>query len=249
MKTREKRDEMILTLALLEQLEKDEELKEFEKYENREGAVKEEKEIHEFSKRHKERMEQLFKMAALEEKKKKRRRRMKRTAAGLAACLGVTICMGFTSSAFRTPVLNFFTEIKETYSELLVDKGEKTRVTEHFQEYEPDYVVKGFYVDVVEEKKNYFIIFYVSDSGTWYDFYYYREPHNSQIDIEDLIETEVEINGRKGMLYQKEDYNQTVVLGTAGQFGVVGNISAEEEKRILESVKIQDIELKNKKFY
>ncbi len=249
MKTREKRDEMILTLALLEQLEKDEELKEFEKYENREGAVKEEKEIHEFSKRHKERMEQLFKMAALEEKKKKRRRRMKRTAAGLAACLGVTICMGFTSSAFRTPVLNFFTEVKETYTELLVDKNDKTGVTEHFQEYEPEYVVKGFYVSLVKEEKNCFVIFYVSENEQWYDFYYYREPHNSQIDTEELTETEVEINGRKGMLYQKEDYNQTVVLSTAGQFGVVGNISPEEEQRILESVKIQDIELKDKKFY
>ena len=153
MKTREKRDEMILTLALLEQLEKDEELKEFEKYETREGAAESDKEVHEFSKRHKERMKQLFKMAELEEKKKKRRHRMKRTAAGLAACLGVTICMGFTSSAFRTPVLNFFTEVKETYSELLVDKGESTSVTENFQEYEPEYVVKGFYVIAIKEKK------------------------------------------------------------------------------------------------
>lgn len=249
MKTREKRDEMILTLALLEQLEKDEELKEFEKYETREGAAESDKEVHEFSKRHKERMKQLFKMAELEEKKKKRRHRMKRTAAGLAACLGVTICMGFTSSAFRTPVLNFFTEVKETYSELLVDKGESTSVTENFQEYEPEYVVKGFYVIAIKEKKEGYLISYESEQGWWYDFYYYKEPHNSHIDTEELTETEVEINGRKGMLYQKEDYNQTVVLGTAGQFGVVGNISAEEEKRILESVKIQDIELKNKKFY
>lgn len=249
MKTREKRDEMILTLALLEQLEQDEELKEFEKYETREGAAESGEEVHEFSKRHKERMEQLFKMAALEEKKKKRRRRMKRTAAGLAACLGVTLCMGFTSSAFRTPVLNFFTEVKENYSELLVDKNDKTGVTEHFQEYEPEYVVKGFYVDVVEEKKDCFIIFYVSDNGDWYDFYYYKEPYHSQVDTEELMQAEIEINGREGVLYQKTGYNQTVVRSTAGQFGVVGNISPEEEKRILESVKIQDIELKNKNFY
>lgn len=249
MKTREKRDEMILTLALLEQLEQDEELKEFEKYETREGAAESGKEVHEFSKRHKERMEQLFKMAALEEKKKTRRHRMKRAAAGLAACLGVTLCMGFTSSAFRTPVLNFFTEVKETYSELLVEKGEKNSVTENFKEYEPGYVVKGFYVDVVEEKKDCFIIFYVSDKDEWYDFYYYKEPYHSQVDTEELMQTEIEINGREGVLYQKAGYNQTVVRSTAGQFGVVGTISAEEEKRILESVKIQDIELKNKNFY
>lgn len=174
---------------------------------------------------------------------------MRKAAAGLAACLAVSVYMGFTSSAFRTPVLNFFTEVRETYSELLVEKDDRKGVTEHFQEYEPEYTVKGFYVDVIQEKKDYFIIFYVADNGQWYDFYYYKEPHNSQVDTEDLVETEVEINGRQGMLYQKEDYNQTVVRSTAGQFGVVGNISALEEEKVLESVKIQAIELKNKNFY
>ena len=153
MKTREKRDKMLLTLALLEQLEQDEELKEFESCERREnrkgnkgaqsGAA------HVFSRQHEERMEQLFKMAALQEKKKKRRRRMRKAAAGLAACLAVSVYMGFTSSAFRTPVLNFFTEVRETYSELLVEKDDRKGVTEHFQEYEPEYTVKGFYVSSV----------------------------------------------------------------------------------------------------
>ena len=194
-------------------------------------------------------MEQLFKMAALQEKKKKRRRRMRKAAAGLAACLAVSVYMGFTSSAFRTPVLNFFTEVRETYSERLVEKDDRKGVTEHFQEYEPEYTVKGFYVVAVKEKKGECLISYESEQGQWYDFYYYKEPHNSQVDTEDLVETEVEINGRQGMLYQKDDYSQTVVRSTAGQFGVVGNISALEEEKVLESVKIQAIELKNKNFY
>lgn len=253
MKTREKRDKMLLTLALLEQLEQDEELKEFESYERRKSGNRNQGvqsgTAHVFSRQHEERMEQLFKMAAAQEKKKKRRRWMKKAAAGLAACLAVSVYMGFTSSAFRTPVLNFFTEVRETYSELLVEKDDRNGVTEHFQEYEPDYTVKGFYVSLVEEKEDCFVIFYVAENGKWYDFYYYKEPHNSQVDTEDLVETEVEINGRKGMLYQKEDYNQTVVRSTAGQFGVVGNISALEEEKVLESVKIQNIELKDKNFY
>ena len=146
-------------------------------------------------------------------------------------------------------MLNFFTEVRETYSELLVEKDDRKGVTEHFQEYEPEYTVKGFYVSLVEERDEYCIISYVSENGGWYDFYYYKEPYNSQVDTEDLIQTEVEINERKGMLYQKEGYNQTVVRSTAGQFGVVGNISALEEEKVLESVKIQAIELKNKNFY
>ncbi len=157
MKTREKRDKMLLTLALLEQLEQDEELKEFESCERRENRKgnkgAQSGTAHVFSRQHEERMEQLFKMAALQEKKKKRRRRMRKAAAGLAACLAVSVYMGFTSSAFRTPVLNFFTEVRETYSELLVEKDDRKGVTEHFQEYEPEYTVKGFYVVAVKEKK------------------------------------------------------------------------------------------------
>ena len=172
MKTREKRDKMLLTLALLEQLEQDEELKEFESCERREnrkgnkgaqsGAA------HVFSRQHEERMEQLFKMAALQEKKKKRRRRMRKAAAGLAACLAVSVYMGFTSSAFRTPVLNFFTEVRETYSELLVEKDDRKGVTEHFQEYEPEYTVKGFYVSLVKEKEENLLyhMWQKRDSGT-----------------------------------------------------------------------------------
>ena len=194
MKTREKRDKMLLTLALLEQLEQDEELKEFESCERRENGKgnkgAQSGTAHVFSRQHEERMEQLFKMAALQEKKKKRRRRMRKAAAGLAACLAVSVYMGFTSSAFRTPVLNFFTEVRETYSELLVEKDDRKGVTEHFQEYEPEYTVKGFYVSLVKEKEGEFVISYVAEEGQWYDFYYYKEPYNSQVDTEDLVETE-----------------------------------------------------------
>lgn len=236
MKTREKRDEMILTLALLEQLEQDEELKEFEKYETREGAVKEEKEIHEFSKRHKERMEQIFKMAALEEKKKKRRRRMKRTAVGLAACLGVTICMGFTSSAFRTPVLNFFTEVKENYSELLVEKGEKNSVTENFKEYEPGYVVKGFNVSSLEEKKEYFKIYYTDTEGGWYYVTCYKIAHSTYVDTEDLIEETLDIEGEEARIYDKGSYIQLVLYKDMHQLSVIGNIEIKEMEQILASI-------------
>lgn len=236
MKTREKRDEMILTLALLEQLEKDEELKEFEKYETGEGAAEPDREIHEFSKRHKEKMEELFKMAAQEEQKKKRRRRMKRTAAGLAACLGVTICMGFTSSAFRRPVLNFFTEVKETYSELLVDKGESTSVTENFQEYEPEYVVKGFYVSSLEEKKEYFKIYYTNTEGNWYYVTCYKVAHSTYVDTEDLIEGILNVGGEKARIYNKGSYIQVVLYKDMHQLSIIGNIEIGEMEKILASI-------------
>lgn len=236
MKTREKRDEMILTLALLEQLEKDEELKEFEKYETRKGAAEPDKEIHEFSKRHKEKMEELFKMAAQEENRKKRRRRFRRTAAGLAACFGVTICMGFTSSAFRRPVLNFFTEVRETYSELLVDKGEKNSVTKNFQEYEPDYVVEGFYVSSVEEKKEYFKIYYTNTEGGWYYVTCYKIAHSTYVDTEELIEGTLNIGGEEAQIYDKGSYIQVVFYKDMHQLSVIGNIEIEEMEKILASI-------------
>lgn len=240
MKTREKRDEMLLTLALLEQLEQDEELKEFETYE-RHGKAEGKKgsqsaEEHVFSERHKERMEQLFKMAALKEKKKKRRRRMKKAAAGLAACLAVSVYMGFTSSAFRTPVLNFFTEVRETYSELLVDKQDRNGVTEHFQEYEPDYVVKGFYVSSLEEKKEYFKIYYTNTEGGWYYVTCYKMARSTYVDTEDIVEGTMEIGEENARIYDKGSYKQLVLYKDMYQFSVIGNIEIEEMKQILMSI-------------
>ena len=79
-------------------------------------------------------------------RRKKRRRRMRKAAAGLQPASLSACIWASTSSAFRTPVLNFFTEVRETYSELLVEKDDRKGVTEHFQEYEPEYTVKGVHV-------------------------------------------------------------------------------------------------------
>lgn len=240
MKIREKRDEMLLTLALLEQLEKDDELKAFESYERWEnnegkrGAPGEKG--HVFSEGHRERMEQLFKMAALQEKKKKRRRWMKKAAAGMAACLAVSVYMGFTSSAFRTPVLNFFTEVRETYSELLVDKDDKDGVTEHFQEYEPDYVVKGFYVSSLEEKKEYFKIYYTNTEGGWYYVTCYKMARSTYVDTEDIVEGNLEVGDKNARIYDKGSYTQLVLYEDMYQFSVIGNIEIEEMKQILMSI-------------
>lgn len=240
MKTREKRDKMLLTLALLEQLEQDEELKEFESCERREnrkgnkgaqsGAA------HVFSRQHEERMEQLFKMAALQEKKKKRRRRMRKAATGLAACLAVSVYMGFTSSAFRTPVLNFFTEVRETYSELLVEKDDRKGVTEHFQEYEPEYTVKGFYVSSLEEKKEYFKIYYTNTEGGWYYVTCYKMARSTYVDTEDIVEGTLKIGEENARIYDKGSYTQLVLYKDMYQFSVIGNIEIEEMQQILMSI-------------
>ena len=100
---------------------------------------------------------------------------------------------------YKRQVLNFFTEVRETYSELLVEKDDRKGVTEHFQEYEPEYTVKGFYVVAVKEKKGECLISYESEQGQWYDFYYYKEPHNSQVDTEAVSYTHLDVYKRQGL--------------------------------------------------
>lgn len=244
MKMRDKKDEMILTLALLEQLENDEEMKEFERHENEEKTWSVGKETegkcppHVFSENHNQRMKQIFKMAARAEKKQKRRRRLLKMGVGFAACLCVSTAMVFSSSAFRVPILNFFTEVRERYSELTVDKGRKIHVTENFKEYEPEYVVKEFNVLEVKEKENFFRISYVDDRDGWYYYDYYENPHSIQMDTEDIIRDEFMIDDSKAVIYKKDKYIYAVYYKDSKQFIVIGNISEEEVKKVLESIQI-----------
>lgn len=228
MKTRDKKDEMILTLALLEQLEQDEEIRDFGG--NGDGVS------HTFSERHKKRMEEIFRAAARAEKKRRRCRQFRRAAAGLAACLSVSAALVFSSSAFRIPVMNFFTEVREKYSELRVEKAEKNNVTENFAEYEPGYVVNGFDVSQVEEGENYFRIYYVDDRKNWYYFVCYEMPHSTYIDTEKMTENKIEINGMEAKIYDKGNYRQIVYYYNLHQFSVLGNIQVKEMEKILLSI-------------
>lgn len=241
MKTRDKKDEMILTLALLEQMENDEDLKAFDacadETTGQSGTAGQGAKPHVFSERHNQRMKEIFKIAARAEKRRKRRRIVKRAAAGLAACICVSTCMVFSSSAFRIPVMNFFTDVKEKYSELVVDKGTKTYVTKNFQEYEPRYVPKGFNVSEVEEKDNYFRLYYVDSIDRWYYYACYLEPHSTYIDTEDLIGKKIKTEIGDVMIYDKGEYQQIVLYKDYHQFSVIGNIEFDEMIKVLESVK------------
>lgn len=228
MKTRDKKDEMILTLALLEQLEQDEEIRDFGG--NGDGVS------HTFSERHKKRMEEIFRAAARAEKKRRRCRQFRRAAAGLAACLSVSAALVFSSSAFRIPVMNFFTEVREKYSELRVEKAEKNNVTENFAEYEPGYVVNGFDVLEVEEGENFFRISYVNDKKDWYYYDYYKEPRSIQLDTEEILKTDMEIKGKNATVYRKNEYTYVVYYSECGQFIVIGNVGEGEIKKVLESI-------------
>ena len=215
MKTRDKKDEMILTLALLEQMENDEDLKAFDacadETTGQSGTAGQGAKPHVFSERHNQRMKEIFKIAARAEKRRKRRRIVKRAAAGLAACICVSTCMVFSSSAFRIPVMNFFTDVNEKYSELVVDKGTKTYVTKNFQEYEPRYVPKGFNVAEVVEEDNFFKIRYVNDNGQWYYFACYEYSHSANVDTENAVKKEIETGENNITVYVKEGDRKSVV--------------------------------------
>lgn len=240
MKTRDKKDEMILTLALLEQMENDEDLKVFDacadETTGQSGTAGQGAKPHVFSERHNKRMKEIFKIAARAEKRRKRRRIVKRAAAGLAACICVSTCMVFSSSAFRIPVMNFFTDVKEKYSELVVDKGTKTYVTKNFQEYEPRYVPKGFNVSEVIEEDNFFKIRYVNDNGQWYYFACHEYSHSTHIDTENVETKEIKVGENDVTVYFKEGNIHAIMYQNFKQFLIRGKIDIDEVKKIFESI-------------
>ena len=123
--------EYLLKWALEEQLKQDEEM-------NRYPSEIEIEPQHVFSQEHEERIKTIWKMAEKEETYHQRRRKKLQMAAGIAAMLCISSVTVMQSEAFRVPVLNFFSEIKEKSTFFGVK--EEICLTEKFQDYEPQYV-------------------------------------------------------------------------------------------------------------
>ena len=223
----QKKSDSLLKLALEEQLEIDQEMELYN-----------EPEPHAFSEEHNKKMKEMEKMALRYENKGRNRRKY----AQAAAAILVFCCLsGFTImkvDAFRIPLMNFFTEIKNEYTFLGVQKGNNFEVTENHREYEPQYVPVGFSVSKVEETDHAFSIEYYNESnGQAYCFYFLDKIASRAVDTEDSTVKEGLINGNKVTIIEKMDEIRMFLEKDGHQFYIQGNISQDEAYKILESLK------------
>lgn len=228
---RKKKSDYLLELALEEQLEHDAEL---EKYKSDDETTN----PHIFSDEHNKRMEKIFKQADKAENKPKRLRRYRQMAAGFALILCISAYSATQVEAFRIPIMRFFTEVKEKSTLFGTNKDEDTALTEHFAEFEPQYVPDGFEVQHIEEDKGGFVINYVNaEKKLSYRFYFYEYIGSSDVDTEDGITKGVEINGNQAHIVQEGEKIRVIMNKDFHRFSLIGDLSYENAVRIMESIK------------
>lgn len=219
--------EYVLKWALEEQLKQDEEMKRYTSEEDPE-------EVHEFSAKHEERLKTILKMAEKEEHRQQRKRKNFQVAAGIAVVLCFSVGMAMQSEAFRVPVINFFTEIKEKSTFFGVK--EESYLTEKFQDYEPQYTPEGFAVLKMKETLDGFSVEYFNEkTAQQYSYSFYNEQIQLGLDTEDVNTEMVEISETPVWIVQKGEDIRAVVYINGKSIYLAGNISKEEVLKILQS--------------
>ena len=219
----QKKNDYLLELALEEQLDHDEDMQKYS-----EEVV----EPHEFSPEHEARMRELFKKAEKVEKRAGRKRTRIQVAAGIA----VVLCCSQVD-AFRVPVYNFFTEVKEKATRFGVEEktGQVLELSEKHRVEAPKYIPEGYYVDYMEETKSTFFINYINDeSEGMYNFRFQSTITDVVIDTENA--TTIEINGNHAYVVEKDKYVRILMHKNDHLYYLAGAIPCEEAIKIMESI-------------
>ena len=229
----EKKNDYLLELALEEQLEYDEEMS---RYSTDSGTNN----LHQFSDLHNKKMKNIFKQADKIERHPQHIRKYRQ----LAASFIIFFCLStFTVThvdAFRTPLLRFFSEIKNQSTFLEIEKENDYKLTTNFSPYEPQYIPKGFSVLGVteDEKSGTFVIQYINDTeNETYTFYFFSKLDSKAIDTEDCDVLETEILGNKAMVVQKSDEIRILLMKDNHQYYLNGTIPISEAYKIMESLR------------
>lgn len=225
----EKKSDYLLELALEEQLENDEDMRHWEQLEQ-------ENLPHEFSEQHKKRMRKIFRKAKRIEFYKEHRKRIVKIAASFLVIICASVITVTQVEAFRMPLLDFFYQVKEksTFFGVSADSGRK--LTKNFQEYEPTYKPEGFVVTEVHEEEKKFWIKYENEKGSIYRFYFFNEVRDVALDTEDAMASDVEINGRKTSIVEKDNETRFIMYEENSLFFLTGMLSLKEAYKIMESI-------------
>lgn len=227
---KKKKSDSLLKLALEEEMLQDADMIKYKSDDEMET-------IHEFSEEHQKRMKNIFKMADRIEHKTAYRRRNFQMAAGVAIFLCFSAVTVTQVEAFRMPVMQFFMDIKEKFTRLGVQEGNRLGLSDIYYKYEPEYVPEGYVVVSVEQNESGFIIRYESgENQHWYQYQYFDKMGNLNVDSEDGDVTGGVINGNPAVVIQKDGEIWIVVNIGKQRFCLNGIIPYEEAVKIMESV-------------
>ena len=226
-----KKMECFLEFALEAQLNSDEET-------NRYKADEDSSDPHIFSSKHEQKMKDIFKLAEKKERKYRMKRRLHKIVAGAAVFLIAFSVVITNVEAFRVPIFNFFTQVKEKSSFFGASSSDNNlKLTQKLADYEPTFVPDGFSVEYVDEADNMYTIQYLNENlGKWYLLTFKKEISSVAIDTENGITEHFKINGREFVRIEEFNDIRVLMYMNGNQYEVIGNIEFDVIVKILKSI-------------
>lgn len=158
------------------------------------------------------------------------------SAAFIAAIGGTAVTAMAVSPTIREMVLTDFGK----YSTLdVLFSGHKPEIPEDWQEmYYPSYIPEGFTFKEIKSISTINTLVYVDSRGYNLGFSIIMPNAEINIDTENMEKSEIQINGRNALLYEKSDKIKSSVLINYGDciIYIVGSLSTDEIIKIAENI-------------
>jgi len=144
--------------------------------------------------------------------------------------------------AVRVPVMNFYLEIKDEFTKIVVqdeDIESPVRLPDRKDLYLPAYIPDSYKLARVIDNKDDCIITYENDTGDSLIFSQDNNGKGISIDTEGAELYETKINGNKSVVSVKE--NKTIILTMTPEktFILIGEIDKDTAIKIMQSVKLK----------
>lgn len=166
------------------------------------------------------------------------RKIMTRAALVVLILLASSIVVTVSVEAYRVKLLNFFMEMNEKYTSFEIkDKPrDVTKIPDDWDQYYPSYVPTGFTLAELESFGGIEILHFKNRAGETIKLTQAPIGSNFQIDTENSKTTEVEINGFKGVIIEKENQNGLFWHNNEATFYILSSIDSEELIKIAMSL-------------
>ena len=165
----------------------------------------------------------------------------KRALLAMAVVIILMITMVFSVSALREPVIRFFVEVYEKFSQVFfhepLDEEQFPTTLEVY--YTPTWLPEGYHEDIdrILDVENLCHRFYVSQSSDDIMFKQYTITSSAlRIDTEDVQAAQVIVNGNAGLAYSNKGIQR--LLWNNGEYGflVSGSVPENDLLRIAKSI-------------
>lgn len=139
--------------------------------------------------------------------------------------------------AIRTPVVQFFTEVYEKFTQIFVTDDTPDAPDLVFEPHAPTYIPEGYVVEKEEKLAATYRVVYVGESGARINYQQQVKDGNYQtIDTEGVDYVSIQIGNGSGVAYENKGKAGIIFTDEQYTYSISASISLEELTKIAESI-------------